>query len=161
MKYKYHPKYKNVKISEDGKTVLKNGVECSIRVSYPKPNNPLMTVRLYGSTYLSLPKLVNETWNGLPPKDKRYCTECLDGNFENTHPNNLIWVRVLTRRITPIDFYKTHTKQSKLTEEQSIYCYNAHKVHGVKLLALAVEFNVSDMAIHRAIKRVERLRNSE
>ncbi len=25
MKYKYHPKYKNVKISEDGKTVLKNG----------------------------------------------------------------------------------------------------------------------------------------
>ncbi len=67
MKYKNHPKYENVKISEDGKTIKKFNETLRIAVSHPRKGVNLLTVCLDGRTYISFPKLVNETFNGYPP----------------------------------------------------------------------------------------------
>ncbi len=159
MKYFRHPKYSNVIISEDGSIIKKNNIEIPIRISYPKKNTPLLTVTLYGTTYISFPKLVNEAVNGLPPKGKRHVTECIDGNYKNTHPSNLRWVTATKRRLDPAKQYTIHTKRSKLTSQQSIYCYNKHTKENISYEKLAIQFDTSAMTIARAVKRVKRYYN--
>ncbi|MGB0405067.1 MAG: hypothetical protein ACPGDB_02625 [Fusobacterium sp.] len=155
MKFKHHPTHSSIKVREDGKVVKQNNIELTIAEVFPKPNNPLMIVYI-GKTQFSLSKLVLETYKGLAPSDNRYYAIHKDNNYKNTHPDNLEWS---SSNITEEKLLKSSIKRSKLTEEEVLYCYKSYK-KGATLKTLGEEFGVSDMSIHRAIKRAKKLLNS-
>lgn len=156
-KYKTHPIYKRVSVSECGTKVKQYGKLLTIREIYPLPNYPLIVVYLFGNNF-SLPKLVLETFVGIPPS--RMYAYCIDGNHKNTHPDNLKWVKC-PRSLNPKKMFEQSSFQSKLSIEDSYRCYVLIKGGKKTYKQLADEYNTSSSSISRAFKRVERYLNSK
>ena len=158
MNYKRHPVFKELKISEDGTIIKENNIPLKTVEYLNKGKYPMMLVYLY-DTYFSLSKLVMETYNGYPTDNKRYFTKHKDKNPLNTHPENLYWsnsVVVLDKD----EALERALKNSKLSKDECFYCYAMFLSKNKTLKDLSKKFNVSDMSIYRAVKRIEKYLNN-
>lgn len=154
MKFKRHPKFRDLKISEDGSEFRFVGEKLEIMDHKIKNGNIIKIVRIVGSQY-SVPKLILETYGPeKPDQEHRYYAQYRDGNKENIHPKNLYWSR--NHNIPEKKKLKNHSKNSKLNWNQTAGCYRRYKQEGEKLSAIAADFGVSDMTIVRAVKRYEK-----
>lgn len=100
-------------------------------------------------------KLTLESWWGIEPQDgKRYYARVKNGNPDNINYKNLFWTTSLFKK-----FSENNSGQalSKLTLKQVKEIYNVrNKENKPTLKELSGKYGVSDMSIHRAIKRYER-----
>jgi len=152
--YKRHPEHQHVSVRSDGKAIKYYGDTIFPKEHEPKTGNMLMVV-FFDKLYFSLAKLVAETFLDSPKSDKRHYAICKDGDFKNTHPDNLEWTTTNASKESSQRF-KNASKNSKLTQEQAVECHTAYTTKKSTLKELGVKYGVSDMSIHRAIKRVEK-----
>jgi hypothetical protein len=153
--YKNHPVFKEIKISNCGTKVKQHNIPLEVKEVFPKPNNPLMVVYMQ-ETYFSLQKLVLETYKGYPKEKGRHYACPIDKNHKNTNPENLKWVKSLQSQYSPDEKLKKSIINSKINEKESYRCHRLFKQKKASLSQLAKEYNVSDMTIHRAVKRIEK-----
>lgn len=156
-KYKRHPYRENVSVCVKGECIKYFGEIVLPKIRYPRPHIKLMTVCIEGTDY-SLPKIVAETFLEKPKKDVKHFAKCIDGDFSNTHPDNIEWV---TRVITEETALKSAIKKSALLPWQANDCYEKYNKGTHTLSELGKLYGVSDMTIHRAIKRVKIIKKLE
>ncbi|HER39675.1 MAG TPA: hypothetical protein ENO10_00465 [Salinimicrobium catena] len=152
-KWKRHPKFRDLRISSDGSDFLLNDKLLKIR-DHKIKNGKILKVVMINRTYYSVPKLILETWGAPKPEDGRlYFAIYKDGNKENLHPKNLFWG---TRLMNREDLFERDLKLSRLTKDQTYEAFHRSQFHGESIASIARDMKVSDMAIHRAIKRLRR-----
>ena len=151
VKWKKHPRFKELRILEDGSRFAWNEKPLKIRTHKTKSGS--LQVVMINRTYYSAAKLVLETW-GKPPKDNRRYYACYkDDNNTNLHPDNLYWGLQNQNKKA---LFERHLKRSKLSKDQTYEAFHRHSFNGESLASIAKDFQVSDMTIHRAIKRLKR-----
>lgn len=152
-KWRRHPKFRDLRISSDGSDFMLNDKLLKIR-DHKIKNKKILKVVMINRTYYSVPKLILETWGKSKPDDGRqYFAIYKDGNKENLHPKNLYWGTTL---MNEEDLFKRDIKLSSLTKEQTYEAFERNKYRGESIASIARDMKVSDMAIHRAIKRILR-----
>lgn len=157
-KWRRHPKFRDLRISSDGSEFMLHEKLLRIR-DHKIKNGKILKVVMINRTYYSVPKLILETWG--PPKPEtagQYFALYKDGNKENLHPKNLYWG---TRLMTKEESFKRDLKLSSLSKEQTYEAFQRNKFKGESIASIARDMNVSDMAIHRAIKRILRKVNND
>lgn len=152
MAYKRHPKFKDLLIKNDGSEFILYGEALAIRTHQPRPKNTLKVVSIDGA-YYSAPRLVLETYGEEKPEGRCYALY-KDGNKDNMHPNNLYWSSVL--KISAKNRLKYSIEASKLTKMQTYDAYFRYNENKEPLASIAKEYGVSDMIVHRAIKRYKK-----
>jgi hypothetical protein len=152
-RWKRHPKFTELQISSDGSDFKYYDKLLNIKDHKGKTGRILKVVYINRS-YYSVPKLILETYVSAAPADGRYYAQYKDGNIENLHPNNLFWSR--SQIIPENRKFENSLKLSKLTKEQTYQAYHEYMHKGNSISALAKQYNVSDMAVHRAIQRFRR-----
>ena len=149
--WKRHPKFEALEIKADGSELKYKGKSLNIKNSEGKTGRILKKVYFNRSHY-SVPKLILETYTGLMPAGRYYATY-KDGNINNLHPDNLYWSK---KHIIPKERkFENDLKLSKLTKDQTYSALVSHS-KGIPISKIAENYNVSDMTIHRAIKRLKR-----
>lgn len=152
-KWRRHPKFRDLRISSDGSEFMLNDKLLRIR-DHKIKNGKILKVVMINRTYYSVPKLILETWGPpKPDKHKQYFALYKDGNKENLHPNNLFWG---TELMSKEELFKRDLKLSALTKDQTYEAFQRNKFKGESIASIARDMKVSDMAIHRAIKRIIR-----
>ncbi|MFD2516386.1 hypothetical protein [Salinimicrobium flavum] len=152
-KWKRHPVFRELWISNDGKGFRLNEKPLKIKDHRLKPGKILKVVSV-NRAYYSAPKLILETWGAAKPEDgRRYYALYRDGNKENLHPENLYWGNNLMSRN---ELFEKNLRQSKLSKDQTYEAYHRNKFKGESIASIAKDMKVSDMSIHRAIKRLSR-----
>lgn len=154
---KTHPKFRDLKISNDGSQFLLLNEPLEIKDHETRNNRVLKVVSINGTRF-SVPKLILETYGPPKPDDSRHYAQSKDGNIENIHPNNLFWSK--SHQIPEKRKFKNSLKLSKLTKKQTEDSYTRHKIEGEKLSSIAFGFGVSETTIARAVKRYEKFINS-
>ena len=153
MSFKRHPKFKDLRIKSDGSEFILYNEQLEIK-DHKAKNGRILKVIYFNHSYYSVPKLILETYGPPKPDNRRYYALYKDGNIENLHPNNLFWSK--SHVIPEKRKFKNSLNSSKLSKEQNYMAYRRFKIEGEKLGTIAEDFGVSDMAIHRAVKRYER-----
>ncbi|WP_093114080.1 hypothetical protein [Salinimicrobium catena] len=152
-KWKRHPKFRDLRISSDGSDFLLNDKLLRIR-DHKIKNGKILKVVMINRTYYSVPKLILETWGPPKPEDGRqYFAMYRDGNKENLYPKNLYWG---TQLMNKEDLFERDLKLSRLTKDQTYEAFERNQYRGESIASIARDMKVSDMAIHRAIKRINR-----
>ena len=152
-KWRRHPKFRDLRISSDGSDFILNDKSLRIR-DHKIKNAKILKVVMINRTYYSVPKLILETWGAPKPDDqKQYFALYKDGNKENLHPKNLYWG---TKLMDKEEFFKRDVKLSALSKDQTYEAFHRNKLKGESIASIARDMQVSDMAIHRAIKRILR-----
>lgn len=147
---KAHPTIPQLRISRDGETFTYFGKKLKVRTSKGK-NHPLQVVTI-DRTVRSAAKLILETYKPLRVNGKRKYARYKDGNKRNVHPDNLYWS---TNNQENRSYKKYSESRAKLTPKQTELVWHLRKQNN-PLSLIANAFNVSDMTIHRAIKRYEK-----
>lgn len=152
-KWRRHPRFRDLRISSDGSEFVLLDKQLKIR-DHKIKNNKILKVVMINRTYYSVPKLILETWGKPKPDDGRqYFAVYKDGNKENLHPKNLYWG---TKLMSKEDLFKRDLKLSRLTKDQTYEAFERNKYNGESIASIARDMKVSDMSIHRAIKRITR-----
>jgi hypothetical protein len=152
-KWRRHSKFRDLRISSDGSDFMLNDKLLKIR-DHKIKNGKILKVVMINRTYYSVPKLILETWGPPKPEDGRqYFAIYKDGNKENLHPKNLFWG---TNTMSREEFFNRDLKLSRLTKDQTYEAFERHKYHGEPIASIARDMKVSDMSIHRAVKRIIR-----
>ena len=152
-KWRRHPKFRDLRISSDGAEFMLNDKLLRIR-DHKIKNGKILKVVMINRTYYSVPKLILETWGPPKPSEKgHYFAVYKDGNKENLHPKNLYWGTNLMDKET---LFKRDIKLSSLTRDQTYEAFQRNKFQGESIASIARDMKVSDMSIHRAIKRIIR-----
>lgn len=153
MRWKRNPRFRDLYISEDGSEFKLDGRALKIR-DHKIKNGKILKVVMINRTYYSVPKLILETWGPPKPDDNRqYFALYKDGNKENLHPKNIFWG---TKLMDKEGLFKRDIKLSALTKDQTYEAFQRNKFKGESIASIARDMNVSDMTIHRAIKRIMR-----
>ena len=152
-KWRRHPKFRDLRISSDGSEFMLNDKLLKIR-DHKIKNGKILKVVMINRAYYSVPKLILETWGSPKPREKgHYFAVYKDGNKENLHPKNLYWGTNLMDKET---LFKRDIKLSSLTRDQTYEAFQRNKFQGESIASIARDMKVSDMSIHRAIKRIIR-----
>lgn len=152
-KWRRHPKFRDLRISHDGSEFILNDRPLRIR-DHKIKNGKILKVVMINRTYYSVPKLILETWGPAKPDDgKRYFALYKDGSKENLHPNNLYWG---TQLMDKEAVFNRDVKLSALSKDQTYEAFQRNQFKGESIASIAREMQVSDMTIHRAIRRILR-----
>lgn len=152
-KWRRHPHFRDLRISSDGAEFMLNDKLLRIR-DHKIKNGKILKVVMINRTYYSVPKLILETWGPPKPEENRqYFALYKDGNKENLHPKNLYWG---TKLMNKEEHFKRDLKLSALTKDQTYEAFQRNKFQGESIASIARDMKVSDMSIHRAIKRIIR-----
>ena len=149
--WKKHPRFEELRISEDGSRFSLN--KKPLRIRQHKTKKGTLKVVMINRTYYSAAKLILEAWKPRPNDNKRYYACYKDGNKNNLHPDNLYWG---TQNMPKNDLFERNNKLSKLSKDQTYEAYHRHNFKGESLASIARDFEVSDMTVHRAIRRLEK-----
>lgn len=149
--WKKHPRFRDLRINEDGSRFVLLDKELKIRSHKTKKGS--LRVVMINRTYYSAAKLVLETWGTRPDDNKRYYACYKDGNKKNLHPDNLYWG---LQNLGKNDLFERDLKLSKLTKDQTYEAFHRYSYNGESLASIARDFKVSDMTVHRAIKRLRK-----
>ena len=122
MEYRYHPIIENLKVSEDGSEILRNGQAVIIASDHPEHmRNPRRIVR-FGKKNVTVIRLVCEAWHGISPTGEHAARRVDESKGD--HYSNLFWgkkgmtissakgVVQPTLKMTP-DVYANIIKRSK------------------------------------------------
>lgn len=150
-KWKRHPRFEDLEIKADGSEIKLMGKTLNI-LDHKGKNGILMKKVYFNRSQYSAPKLILETYGGPIPEGRHYALT-RDGNYANLHPDNLYWSK--THKINKERKFENDLKNSKLTKDQTYSAFVSHQ-KGIPLSKIAENYNVSDMTIHRAIKRLKR-----
>ncbi|MGB7843021.1 MAG: hypothetical protein WBL21_09535 [Salinimicrobium sp.] len=151
VKWKKHPRFTDLRILEDGSRFV--WMDKPIKIKMHKTKKGSLKVVMINRTYYSAAKLVLETWGEKPKDNKRYYACYKDGNKKNLHPDNLYWG---LQNMKKSDFFERNIRLSKLTKDQTYEAYHRNSYNGESLASIARDFKVSDMTVHRAIKRLRK-----
>ncbi|MGB7785139.1 MAG: hypothetical protein WBL27_03460 [Salinimicrobium sp.] len=151
VKWKKHPRFRDLRILEDGSRFVL--LDKPLKVRSHKTKKGSLKVVMINRTYYSAAKLVLETWGTPPADNRRYYARYKDGNNKNLHPDNLYWG---LQNQTKKELFERHIRQSKLSKDQTYEAFHRHNFKGESLASIARDFKVSDMTIHRAIKRLKK-----
>lgn len=89
MEFRYHPIIENVKVSEDGSEILRNGEPMIIASDHPTHmRNPRKLVR-FGKKNVTVIRLVCEAWHGIAPTGE-HAARRVDEE-KGDHYSNLFW----------------------------------------------------------------------
>lgn len=89
MEYRYHPILENLKVSEDGSSILINGIEMSIVTQkLPHTRNPRKVVYFHKKGVNTI-RLVLEAWHSLAPTGE-HAARRVDEQ-KGDHYSNLFW----------------------------------------------------------------------
>ena len=89
MEFRYHPIIENVKVSEDGSEILRNGEPMIIASDHPEHmRNPRKIVR-FGKKNVTVIRLVCEAWHGIAPTGE-HAARRVDEE-KGDHYSNLFW----------------------------------------------------------------------
>ncbi len=145
MKTKTHPIIKELQVNEDGTVIIYKGVKQNILI-YNGKNYLEKRVNFMNKTH-TVPKLVNETWNGM-----RLCTTMvtrrLDMNYDNDHYTNLYW----GNKGNHMSMRSARSQKSKIQISDVPDVIERIK-KGSTLRKIAEIYNTSDMTISRIKKR--------
>lgn len=151
VKWKKHPRFTDLRINERGSRFALG--KKSLKIRQHKTKKGSLSVVMINRTYYSAAKLVLETWKTRPDDNKRYYACYKDGNKNNLHPDNLFWS---SQNVAQKDLFERNLKLSKLSKDQTYEAYHRHSYNGESLASIASDFQVSDMTVHRAIKRLKK-----
>ncbi len=151
LRWKKHPRFRDLRISEDGGRFVIDTTPLKIRSHKTKRGS--LQVVMINRTYYSAAKLVLETWAKAPNDNRRYYACYKDGNKKNLHPDNLYWG---LQNMDKKDLFERNLKLSKLSKDQTYEAFHRHNFNGESLASIAKDFQVSDMTVHRAIKRLQK-----
>lgn len=89
MEYRYHPIIENLKVSEDGTEILRNGEPVLIASDHPEHmRNPRRIVR-FGKKNVTIIRLVCEAWHGIAPTGEHAARRVDEAKGD--HYSNLYW----------------------------------------------------------------------
>jgi hypothetical protein len=89
MEYRYHPIIENLKVSEDGSEILRNGQPVIIASDHPvHMRNPRKIVR-FGKKNVTVIRLVCEAWHGISPTGEHAARRVDEAAGD--HYSNLYW----------------------------------------------------------------------
>jgi hypothetical protein len=89
MEFRYHPIIENVKVSEDGSEILRNGEPMIIASDHPTHmRNPRKLVR-FGKKNVTIIRLVCEAWHGIAPTGEHAARRVDEAKGD--HYSNLFW----------------------------------------------------------------------
>lgn len=151
VKWKRHPRFRDLRILEDGSRFV--WLDKPLRIRAHKTKKGSLQVVAINRTYYSAARLVLETWKEQPKDEKRYYACYRDGNNKNLHPDNLYWG---LQNMKKKDLFERNVRLSKLSKDQTYEAFHRHNFKGESLAAIAKDFGVSDMTVHRAIKRLQK-----
>ncbi|MCT4580807.1 MAG: helix-turn-helix domain-containing protein [Flavobacteriales bacterium] len=138
LKYKYHPVIPDLKISEDGTSIIWKDAPVLIR-NYTKNGKVYPRVNIIGRTFM-VSRLVCYTFNGPPPENESIVKHI---HGDSNHYKNLMWE--LSGSNNPLI-------QRKMSEKDKIEAARLLK-KGKTKKAVAEQFKVSISTIKR-LKRV-------
>jgi len=158
--YMPHPLITGLTCHKNGKKFKYNGkiVRAIKVIQKRKSGKEIPTWKVFfNKTSYSPYKLTLEAWWGLHPNDgKLYYARVKDGDKDNLSYKNLHWTGDLNTKYDPTS---ADQQTSKLDFNQTRDIFLKYKDPSKKtsLKSLGEEYDVSDMTIHRAIKRYKKL----
>ena len=150
-KWKTHPKFEDLEVKADGSEIKFKGKTLKI-LDHKGKNGNLMKKVYFNRSQYSAPKIILEVFGGPIPEGRHYALP-RDGNYANLHPDNLYWSK--NHKINKERKFENDLKNSKLTKDQTYSAFVSYQ-KGIPLSKIAENYKVSDMTIHRAIKRLKR-----
>lgn len=120
MEFRYHPIVENLKCSEDGTVILRNGEP--VRIKHNKKGAPYIHI---GDRRLTVLRIVCECWHGMAD-DGNYAARKID-EAKGNHYTNLHWSKQgLTEATAKNREYSTELKITK-DEHDEIETFRAKK----------------------------------
>jgi len=150
---------KTIKVNCDGTCVLCNGVPVPIHIQ--KLNNRSYKAVSISNVRYYVHRFVAMAWLGMPDDPAKNKVHIKDGDYNNIHYSNLMWVSASELTIiSDYNYYKKHGKKkpspslqnSKIPEEDVPAIFERLR-NGETLKAVAKDYDTSDMSISRLKKR--------
>jgi len=140
MEFRWHPILENLKVNEDGTTIIFNGEELRIKEYKLKhAKEPSLYVKIK-EKQCTVKRLVCECWHGLPPN--RYSAARRVDQYGNNHYSNLYWgKRGMTKQVAATSKqYDQQKKKAKISKElyEELLGYAAKRQLGKRLEQLGI-----------------------
>jgi len=140
MEFRWHPILENLKVNEDGTTIIFNDEELRIKeynLKHAKEASLYVKIKEKNCT---VKRLVCECWHGLPPT--RYSAARRVDQYATNHYSNLYWgKRGMTKQVAATsNRYDQQRKTAKISEElykELVECAKNRKL-GKRLAELGI-----------------------
>lgn len=147
MEFKTHPILNELEVNEDGSKMKLHGKELTIKTYDRSRDNYAQKKVCFNNRTHSVPKLINETWNGMR-EDMTLVTCRKDYNPDNDHYSNLYW----GKRGDTQSARFTRAKSSKIKDSDIPKILDII-VAGEYLTLIAKSYGTTDTTIGRVKKR--------
>ena len=146
MEFRYHPIIENLKISEDGTIILRNGEPVIIACDHPAHMRNARKLVRFGKKNVTIIRLVCEAWHGIAPTGEHAARRVDESKGD--HYSNLFWGK---KGMTLSSAKGVVQPTVKMTPEVYAEISEQSKIQSVK--AILKEMNISENRFYQYRKK--------